>query len=195
MPTPMSAIDQLSPDHETPEEFELRLAREVVDQAGRERVERVLAMTGTSDPGVPSPLPTDQAPLLALPIANTVSADDHRKLKASHARLATRVEQLEETLAELMSAQPGKGTASGRRPNAAFTKPLKPSATLAEIVGEKPILRTEVTSRVWAYIKKNGLQDSKSKQVKADKKLRAVFGGRKAVKVLELDRLLAKHLK
>jgi upstream activation factor subunit UAF30 len=84
---------------------------------------------------------------------------------------------------------------SGRKPNAAFMKPMTPSATLAEIVGAKPIPRTEVTSKVWAYIKKNGLQDTKNKrQINADAKLQAVFGGKKSVNMFEMTKLVSKHL-
>lgn len=90
-----------------------------------------------------------------------------------------------------------KKTTAGakRKPNAAFMKPLTPSATLAEIVGAKPLPRTEVTSKVWAYIKKNGLQDSKNKrQINADAKLQAVFGGKKSVNMFEMTKLVSKHL-
>lgn len=84
---------------------------------------------------------------------------------------------------------------AARKPNAAFMKPMTPSATLAEIVGAKPIPRTEVTSKVWAYIKKNGLQDSKNKrQINADAKLQAVFGGKKSVNMFEMTKLVSKHL-
>jgi upstream activation factor subunit UAF30 len=84
---------------------------------------------------------------------------------------------------------------AARKPNAAFMKPMTPSATLAEIVGAKPIPRTEVTSKVWAYIKKNGLQDQKNKrQINADAKLQAVFGGKKSVNMFEMTKLVSKHL-
>ena len=84
---------------------------------------------------------------------------------------------------------------SARKPNAAFMKPMTPSDTLAEIVGAKPIPRTEVTKKLWAYIKKNGLQDSKNKrQINADAKLQAVFGGKKSVNMFEMTKLVSKHL-
>ena len=67
---------------------------------------------------------------------------------------------------------------SARKPNAAFMKPVTPSPALAEVVGAKPIPRTEVTKKLWAYIKKNGLQDAKNKRmIKADAALKTVFGG------------------
>lgn len=75
-------------------------------------------------------------------------------------------------------------------------KPMTPSDTLAEVVGSKPIPRTEVTKKVWAYIKKNGLQDAKNKRnINADDKLKAVFGGKKTVNMFEMTKLINKHLK
>ena len=83
-----------------------------------------------------------------------------------------------------------------RKPNAAFMKPVTPSPVLAEIVGSKPIPRTEVTKRLWAYIKKNKLQDPKDrKMIKADPALKLVFGGKAAVNMFEMTKLVSKHLK
>ncbi len=83
-----------------------------------------------------------------------------------------------------------------RKPNAAFMKPVTPSPALAEIVGSKPIPRTEVTKRLWAYIKKNKLQDSKNKRmIKADAALKAVFGGKSIVNMFEMTKLVGKDLK
>jgi chromatin remodeling complex protein RSC6 len=85
---------------------------------------------------------------------------------------------------------------SARKPNAAFMKPVTPSATLAEVVGSKPIPRTEVTKRLWAYIKKNKLQDANNKRmIKADATLKAVFGGKSTVNMFEMTKLVGKHLK
>ena len=85
---------------------------------------------------------------------------------------------------------------SARKPNAAFMKPVTPSATLAEIVGAKPIPRTEVTKRLWAYIKKNKLQDAKNKRmIKADAALKDVFGGKATVNMFEMTKLVSNHLK
>ena len=86
--------------------------------------------------------------------------------------------------------------AAARKPNAAFMKPVTPSASLAEIVGSKPIPRTEVTKKLWAYIKKNGLQDAKNKRmIKADGALKTVFGGKATVNMFEMTKLVSKHLK
>ena len=83
-----------------------------------------------------------------------------------------------------------------RKPNAAFMKPVQPSATLAEVVGSKPIPRTEVTKKLWAYIKKNGLQDKKNKRnINSDATLKAVFGGKGTVNMFEMTKLVSKHLK
>jgi upstream activation factor subunit UAF30 len=85
---------------------------------------------------------------------------------------------------------------SARKPNAAFMKPMTPSAALSEVVGSKPIPRTEVTKKLWAYIKKNKLQDAKNRRnIKADDNLKAVFGGKAVVNMFEMTKLVNKHLK
>ena len=85
---------------------------------------------------------------------------------------------------------------SARKPNAAFMKPVTPSATLAAVVGSTPIPRTEVTKKLWAYIKKNGLQDPKNKRmIMADAALKPVFGGQATVNMFEMTKLVSKHLK
>lgn len=85
---------------------------------------------------------------------------------------------------------------AARKPNAAFMKPLQPDSILSEIVGSKPIPRTEVTKKVWAYIKKNNLQDKKNRRnINADDKLKPVFGGKNTVNMFEMTKLIAKHLK
>ena len=83
-----------------------------------------------------------------------------------------------------------------RKPNAAFMKPLQPDAALGEVVGSKPMPRTEVTKKLWVYIKKNGLQDTKNKRmINPDAKLAAVFGGTKQVSMFEMTKLVSKHMK
>jgi chromatin remodeling complex protein RSC6 len=85
--------------------------------------------------------------------------------------------------------------AAKRAPNAAFMKPLTPSAELAAIVGDKGLPRTEVVKKLWAYIKKNGLQDQKNKrQINADDKLKKVFGGKSSVSMFDMTKLVSKHL-
>ena len=84
---------------------------------------------------------------------------------------------------------------SARKANAAFMRPVTPSATLAEIVGSKPIPRTEVTKKLWAYIKKNGLQDKTNRRmINADTALKAVFGGKSSVNMFDMTKLVGKHL-
>jgi chromatin remodeling complex protein RSC6 len=83
-----------------------------------------------------------------------------------------------------------------RKPNAAFMKAMTPSAALGAVVGEKAIPRTEVTKKIWEYIKKNKLQDSANKRmINADEKLKAVFGGKKQVSMFEMTKLVNNHLK
>ena len=83
-----------------------------------------------------------------------------------------------------------------RKPNKAFMKPMTPSAALAEVVGSKPLPRTEVTKKLWAYIKKNKLQDTKNRRnINADDALKVVFGGKKTVNMFEMTKLVSKHLK
>jgi chromatin remodeling complex protein RSC6 len=83
-----------------------------------------------------------------------------------------------------------------RKPNAAFMRPVSPDSTLAAVVGGSPMPRTEVTKKLWAYIKRNGLQDSKERRmINADDKLRAVFGGRGKVSMFEMTKLVSKHMK
>jgi chromatin remodeling complex protein RSC6 len=94
-----------------------------------------------------------------------------------------------------MAAKKAAKKTTKRKPNAAFMKPMTPSDELAAIVGNKAMPRTEITSKVWAYIKKNGLQDSKNRrQINADDKLKAVLGGKKSVTMFELTALVSKHL-
>ena len=83
-----------------------------------------------------------------------------------------------------------------RKPNKAFMKPLQPSAKLAAVVGSKPLPRTEVTKKLWQYIKKHKLQDTKNRRnINADAALKEVFGGKKTVNMFEMTKLVAKHLK
>ena len=90
----------------------------------------------------------------------------------------------------------GGAKKSARRPNAAFMKPMQPSAQLAAVVGNGPLPRTEVTKKLWGYIKKKNLQDPKERRmINADDALRPVFGGKKQVSMFEMTKLVNKHLK
>ena len=83
-----------------------------------------------------------------------------------------------------------------RKPNAAFMKPMNPSATLGAVIGTAPMPRTEVTKKIWDYIKKNKLQDPVNRRmINADDKLKAVFGGKGKVSMFEMTKLVSNHLK
>jgi chromatin remodeling complex protein RSC6 len=90
---------------------------------------------------------------------------------------------------------PAKKKAAKRKPNAAFMKPMKISADLGAVIGNAAMPRTEVTKKIWAYIKKHGLQDAKNRRnINADDKLKAIFGGKKQVSMFEMTKLVSKHL-
>ncbi len=92
-------------------------------------------------------------------------------------------------------APPAKKKAAKRKPNAAFMKPMKVSAELGAVIGTGAMPRTEVTKKIWAYIKKHGLQDAKNKRnINADDKLKPIFGGKKQVSMFEMTKLVSKHL-
>lgn len=85
---------------------------------------------------------------------------------------------------------------STRKPNAAFMKPLTPSPALAAVVGSKALPRTQVTKKIWAYIKSKKLQDKVNRRnINADDKLKVIFGGKKTVNMFEMTKLVNKHLK
>ena len=85
---------------------------------------------------------------------------------------------------------------SARKPNAAFMKPMNPSSTLSAVIGGSPMPRTEVTKKLWQYIKRNGLQDRTNKRmINADDKLKPVFGGRSQVSMFEMTKLVSNHLR
>lgn len=91
-----------------------------------------------------------------------------------------------------------KKSSSGkkRKPNAAFMAPMTPSSQLSNVVGSNAIPRTEVTKKLWHYIKRKGLQDSKNRRmINADDNLRPIFGGKGQVSMFEMTRLVNKHLK
>lgn len=98
-------------------------------------------------------------------------------------------------VAKKPAAKKKKAVKSKRKPNPSFMKPMNISGALAKVVGSKPIPRTEVTKKLWQYIKKNKLQDSVNKRnINADENLKAVFGGKKTVTMFEMTKLVNKHL-
>ncbi|MFL5605808.1 MAG: SWIB/MDM2 domain-containing protein [Gemmatimonadaceae bacterium] len=89
-----------------------------------------------------------------------------------------------------------KRSGAKRTPNAAFMKAMTPSAQLSTVVGSSPLPRTEVTKKLWAYIKRKGLQDSKNRRnINADENLKPIFGGKGQVSMFEMTKLVNKHLK
>ena len=88
-----------------------------------------------------------------------------------------------------------KAVRKKRTPSAAFMKAMAPSAALAAVIGSSSMPRTEVTKKLWAYIKRNGLQDSKNRRmINADDKLRPVFGGKSQVSMFDMTKLVSRHL-
>lgn len=100
------------------------------------------------------------------------------------------------TAAKKTAKKAAKKKTGGRKPNAAFMAPVTPDAALSAVVGSKPLPRTELTKKLWAYIKKNGLQDSKNRRmINADENLRPVFNGKSQVSMFDMTKLVNKHVK
>jgi upstream activation factor subunit UAF30 len=95
-----------------------------------------------------------------------------------------------------MAKKKAKKAGKKRKPNAAFMKPMNVSAALGAVIGNSAMPRTEVTKKIWAYIKKHNLQDKKNRRnINADDKLKPVFGGKAQVSMFEMTKLVSKHLK
>jgi chromatin remodeling complex protein RSC6 len=93
-------------------------------------------------------------------------------------------------------ASRGKRSGAKRAPNPAFMKPMQPDAALGAVVGTNPMPRTEITKKLWQYIKKNNLQDAKNRRmINADDKLKPIFGGKAQVSMFDMTKLVNKHLK
>ena len=98
------------------------------------------------------------------------------------------------TKARRPAAKKAPKTRAKRKPNPAFMKPLRPDDALAAVVGSDPLPRTEITKKLWVYIKRNNLQDKVNRRnINADEKLRALFDGRKNVSMFEMTKYVAKH--
>jgi upstream activation factor subunit UAF30 len=116
--------------------------------------------------------------------------------KTAKKKTATRKSASTRTAARKSSAKKSAGKKTARKPNAAFMRPVTPSPALAQVIGDKPVPRTEVTKKLWAYIKKNNLQDAKNRRmIKADDALKPVFAGKATVNMFEMTKLVGKHLK
>jgi chromatin remodeling complex protein RSC6 len=121
-----------------------------------------------------------------------------KKAKKAAKKPAAKKSPAKKPMKKAAAKRPAAKKKSGakRKPNAAFMKPMSPSSTLAAVVGTSPMPRTEVTSKLWGYIKKNNLQDKTNRRmINADDKLRDVFGGKKQVSMFEMTKLVSKHLK
>jgi upstream activation factor subunit UAF30 len=129
--------------------------------------------------------PAKKAPAKAKPVAKKAAAKPAAKKAAPAKKAAAK------PAAKKAAAKPK----TARKPNAAFMKPMTPSATLGAVIGGNPLPRTEVTKKVWDYIKKNKLQDEANRRmINADDKLKAVFGGKKQVSMFEMTKLISNHL-
>jgi upstream activation factor subunit UAF30 len=138
-------------------------------------------------------------PAAKKPAAKKAAAAKKTAAKAAPAK-KTIAKAAKKTAPAKKAAKPAaKKTAkskTSRQPNAAFMKPVTPSPVLAAVVGTNPMPRTEITKRVWDYIKKFKLQDETNKRnINADDKLKAVFGGKKQVSMFEMTKLISGHLK
>jgi len=97
---------------------------------------------------------------------------------------------------EVQNKDMAKETKTKRKPSAAFMKPVQPDDVLAKVVGDKPLPRTELTKKLWDYIRKAGLQDAKKKTlINADENLKAVFDGKQQVSMFEMTKLVSGHVK
>ena len=120
------------------------------------------------------------------------AAKTARKSTAKTARKASAKSARKTTKKATRKAAPKKK----RTPNAAFMKPVQPDEALGAVVGSNPMPRTEITKKLWAYIRKNGLQDAKERRmINADDKLTKVFGGKKRVSMFDMTKLVSQHVK
>ena len=115
---------------------------------------------------------------------------------AKTAKKAVKKAAAKKPAAKKAAAKKPAAKKAARTPNAAFMRPVTPSETLAEVIGKGGMPRTEVTKKLWAHIKKNGLQDQKKKcMINADAKLKPIFGGKAQVSMFDMTKLVGKHLK
>ena len=139
--------------------------------------------------------PAKKKPAAKKPAAKKVAAKKVVTKKPAAKKVAAKKPAAKKVAAKKAPAKKAKAKTT-RKPNAAFMKPLTPSAALAAVVGSNPLPRTDVTKKVWDYIKKHKLQDSVNRRnINADDKLKAVFGGKKTVSMFEMTKLISGHLK
>jgi len=124
------------------------------------------------------------------------AAAKKKTVKKKTAKKAAKKKAAKKKPAAKKKAAKKKGKKVKRKPNPSFMRPLQPDAHLGAVVGSKPLPRTQVVKKLWAYIKKNNLQDSQNRRmINADEKLRNIFGGKKQVSMFEMTKLVNKHLK
>jgi chromatin remodeling complex protein RSC6 len=129
------------------------------------------------------------------PVAKKAAAKKPVAKKAVAKKAVAKKAVAKKPVAKKAAAKKAAKPKTARKPNAAFMKPLTPSPELGAVIGSNPLPRTEVTKKVWDYIKKNKLQDATNKRnINADDKLKAVFGGKKQVSMFEMTKLIAGHL-
>ncbi len=130
------------------------------------------------------------------PAAKKPAAKKPAAKKVAAKKPAAKTPAAKKPAAKKPAAKKPAAKKAARKPNAAFMKPVTPSPVLALVIGDKAVPRTEVTSKIWAYIKKNGLQDKTNRRmINGDDKLKAVFGGKKQVSMFEMTKLVSMHLK
>jgi chromatin remodeling complex protein RSC6 len=120
-----------------------------------------------------------------------------RKAKRATKRTVRKVKRAVRKVKRVVKRAKRAAKKSGKKrtPSAAFMKPVQPSNALAAVIGSSAMPRTEVTKKLWQYIKRNGLQDSKKRiMINADDRLRTVFGGRSQVSMFEMTKLVSRHL-
>jgi upstream activation factor subunit UAF30 len=140
--------------------------------------------------------PAAKKPAAKKPAAKKPAAKKPAAKKAAPKKAAAKKAAPKKAAAKKVAKKAAPKKKTARKPNAAFMKAMTPSADLAAIVGAGALPRTEVTKKVWAYIKKNGLQDAKNRrEINADDKLKKVFGGKGKVNMFEMTKLVNKHLK
>ena len=139
--------------------------------------------------------PVAKKPAAKKPAAKKPAAKSPAAKKPAAKKPAAKKPAAKKPAAAKKAAAPKK-PAVKRKPNAAFMKPMTISSVLGAVIGSAPMPRTEVTKKLWDYIKKNKLQDAINRRmINADEKLKAVFGGKKVVSMFEMTKLVSAHLK
>jgi chromatin remodeling complex protein RSC6 len=129
-------------------------------------------------------------------MAKTAKKSAKKAVKKTAKKAAKKTAKKTAKKAAKKSAKKAPKKKSARKPNAAFMAPLTPSATLSEVIGTKPLPRTEIIKKIWDYIKKNGLQDKKNRRmINADAKLKPVFAGKTQISMFELAKVVNKNVK